>query len=218
MFGIIWLEVVLTPQAGGPHHLIMVFPFDLLSGFSAAFLFVSTFSGMRRSVLLLEGCVLFIYMASNLRSLEMHFRKFRDMSSFRGRWSPHVELLAAFLNEKAKNVDFIYMVDWGIGLELRALCQPDIGRKVRDSWPAFADWSPDKPNAAAGIAGVFPSEEKALYVSFVSDESVFSQALRHFERMRVLAGNTTKPVSNVPPAIAGTYQIFEKAASGVHRP
>src|SRR5262249_36407969 len=63
MFGIIYLEIVLTPQAGGPHHLIMVFPFDLLSGFSAAFLCASTFSEMRRPVLLLEGCVLIIFVA-----------------------------------------------------------------------------------------------------------------------------------------------------------
>ena len=217
MFGIIWLEIVLTPQAGGPHHLIMVFPFDLLSGFSAAFLFVSTFSQMRRSVVLLEGCVLLIYLASNLRSLEMHFIKFGDMSSFRGRWSPHVELLAAFLNKKANNVDFIYTIDWGIGLELKALCRPDIGRKVRDAWPTFLDWSPDKPDAAAEIAQVFPPENKALYISFASDESVFSQAVRNFERMRVTASDTTERVSNVSPAITETYQIFEKPASGVYR-
>jgi hypothetical protein len=215
MFGIIWLEIVLTPQAGGPHHLIMVFPFDLLSGFSAAFLFASAFSKMRWSVILLEGCVLLIYAASNLRSIEMQFAKFRDMRSFRGRWSPYSELLAAFLNEKAKNVDFIYTIDWGIGFELRALCRPDIRRKVRDYWPVFLGWSPDRPDATAEIAGVFPSGKKALYVSFVSDESVFPQALQNFERMRVMAGNTTKTVSNVSPAIAETYQIFEKPAVGV---
>jgi hypothetical protein len=217
MFGIILLEIVLTPQAGGPHHTIMLFPFDLLAGFSAAFLFANAFSERRRQIILLEGCVLIIWVASNLRSIEMHFSKFRDMSSFRGRWSPHVELLAAYLNEKADKVDSIYTIDWGIGFELAALCRPDIGRKVKDFWPTFLGWSADTPDAAARIARVFPPEKKALYVGFVSEESVFSQAFQNFERMRVMAGNTTKTVSNVSPAIAETYQIFEKPTSGVDR-
>jgi hypothetical protein len=33
--------------------------------------------------------------------------------------------------------------------------------------------------------------------------------------MKVMAGNTTKRVSNVSPAIAETYQIFEKPAIDV---
>jgi hypothetical protein len=126
-------------------------------------------------------------------------------------------LLAAYLDEKAKNVDFIYTIDWGIGFELKALCRPDVGRKVKNSWGAFRRWSPDGPDAAAGVARGFPQEKKALYVSFVPEESVFPQTLQNFERMRVMAGNTTKRVPDVSPAIAETYQIFEKPASGVDR-
>lgn len=217
MFGTIFVEILLTPQAGGPHHVIMLFPFDLLAAFSAAFLLANAFSGMRRQIVLLEGCVLVIWVASNLRSFEAHFSKFRDVSSFRGRWSPHVELLAAYLNDEAKNVDSIYTTDWGIGFELTALCRRKIGRKVKDSWPTFLGWSADRPDAAAEITRVFPPEKTALYVSFVPEESVFPQALRNFERMRVMAGNTTKTAPNVSPAIAETYQIFEKPVSGLDR-
>jgi hypothetical protein len=217
MFGIIFLENVLTPQAGGPHHVIMLFPFDLLAGFSAAFLLANIFPRMRRSLVLLEGCVLIIWVFSNLRSFEMIFSKFGDISSFRGRWSPHVELLAAYLNERAKNVDSIYVVDWGIGFQLTALCGSDVSRKVKDSWGAFAGWSANSPDAATGIARVFPSKQKALYVSFVPEESVFPKALENFERMRVMAGNTTKRTPDVAPAIAESYQIFEKPASDVDR-
>ena len=213
MFAIILVEMVLTPQAGGPHHTIMLFPFDLLAGFSAAFLLANTVAGQRRPIILLEGCVLVIWAASNLKSLEAHFRKFGDTSSFRGVWSPHVELLAGYLNEKADKVDAIYTLDWGIGFELTALCRPDIGRKVKDFWPTFLGWSPDGSDASVQVTRTFPPEKKALYVGFIAKESVFPQGLRNFERMRVMAGNTTKSVSNVSPAIAETYQVFEKPAS-----
>ena len=110
------------------------------------------------------------------------------MSSFRGRWSPHVELLARYLDKTADKVDSIFTIDWGIGFQVRALCRPDIGRKVRDVWPTFLGWSPNGPDAVSEIAQVFPPEKTALYLSFVPEESAFPQALQNFERMRVLAG------------------------------
>jgi TolB-like protein len=55
-------------------------------------------------------------------------------------------------------------------------------------------------------------------VSFVPEESVFPQALQNFEQMQVVAGNTTKALSDTSPAIAETYQLFEKPATGLdHR-
>ena len=139
------------------------------------------------------------------------------MSSFRGRWNSHVELLAAYLDEKAKNVDSIHAVDCGIALQLTAFCRSDVRQNVKNSWIPFPGWSVDKPDAAARITQFFPSEKKALYVSFVSQDSLFSQTLQYFERMKVMVCNMTIPVSNVSPAIAETHQIFEKPASGVDR-
>jgi len=59
--------------------------------------------------------------------------------------------------------------------------------------------------------------KKSALCGFVGEESVFSQALQNFECMSLMAANTTKTISNVSPAIAETYQIFEKAATGVDR-
>jgi hypothetical protein len=217
MFGVIFLEIVITPQAGGPHHMMMLFPFDLLAAFSAAFLFANAVPGIQRPAVFLEGCLLVVWAASNLKSFEMHFSKFKDLSSFRGRWSPHVELLANYLNKNARNVDSIYTTDWGIGFQLTALCRPDVRRKVKDSWGAFLGWSADRPDAAAETARVFPPGTKSLYITFVPEEAVFPQALQNFERMRSIAGDTVEPLPDVPPEIAETYQIFEKSGVGVGR-
>jgi hypothetical protein len=42
----------------------------LLAGFSAAFLFANGVSGLRLQTVFLEGCVLIIWVASNLRRFE----------------------------------------------------------------------------------------------------------------------------------------------------
>jgi hypothetical protein len=210
MFAAIFMQIVLTPQAGGPHHTIMLFPLDLLACFAAAFLFTNTLSVRKRYVAtLLGGIVLLIWTGSEMQTLQSHFRLFRDASSFRGAWSPRVELLVDYLNINGKQVDAIYCVDWGIGNQLAALCRPKIGRKVRDRWPTFKDWSAQKPDAEAAVKATFSPQVRALYLTFTEENSVFADARRNFLQMNSLAGNAAQAVTVVPPALGEVYQIFK---------
>jgi hypothetical protein len=210
MFTAIFAQIVITPQAEGPHHTLMLFPLDLLACFAAAFLFTNTMSGRKRYVAtLLEGIVLLIWAGSEMQSLQSHFRLFRNASSFRGRWSPRVELLADYLNINGKQVNKIYCVDWGIGNQLAALCRPKIGRKIRDRWWAFKDWSAQKPDAEATVKATFSPQVKALYLTFTEENSVFPDARHNFLQMNSLAGNAAQAVTVVPPALGEVYQIFK---------
>jgi hypothetical protein len=219
MFGIIFLEIALTPQSGGAHHTIMLFPFDLLACFSAAFLLANAISLKKRGLIILfEGCVLALWVASNLRSLEIHFHKFADINSFRGRFSPRIELLASYLNAKAEQVQTIYCVDWGIGMQLAAICQPDVRHKVRDSWPIFKDWSPQSPNAKATVDRLFSPQGKALYLSFTEENSVFPEARHNFAEMEKLAGTRIRPLTFAPAELRDTYEAFESYTVGTDQP
>ncbi len=210
MFVIILLEIALTPQAGGAHHTIMLFPFDLLACFSAAYLFAHSISGPKRAlILLLQGSVLCLWLASNLKGLEMQFEAFKDIAGFHGRFSPRIESLAKFLNKKGGSADAIYCVEWGLGNQLRALCKPAIAQKVRDDWQTFQAWSADRPDAQAIAARIFPPQEKDLYVSFSKSDPVFPLAQSHFEEMSASAGKPTPPASDLPPDLAATYQVFQ---------
>ena len=210
MFTAIFVQIVITPQAGGPHHTLMLFPLDLLACFAAAFLFTNTMSGRKRYVAtLLEGIVLLIWAGSEMQSLQSHFRLFRDASSFRGRWSPRVELLADYLNINGKQVNAIYCVDWGIGNQLKALCRRKIGWKIRDRWQTFQHWSAQKPDAEATVKATFSPQVKALYLTFTEENSVFPDARHNFLQMNSLAGNAAQAVTVVPPALGEVYQIFK---------
>jgi hypothetical protein len=210
MFGIIFLEIALTPQSGGAHHTIMLFPFDLLACFSAAFLLANAISVKKRGLIILfEGCVLTLWVACNLRSLEIHFQKFGDINSFRGRFSPRIELLASYLNGKAEQVQAIYCVDWGIGMQLAAICQPEIRRKIRDDWPIFKNWSPQNPGAKATVDRLFSPQRKALYLRFTEEDSVFPETRRNFAEMKKLAGKGIRPLAFAPVELRDTYEAFE---------
>ena len=120
-----------------------------------------------------------------------------------------MELVADYLNINGKHVDAIYCVDWGIGHQLAALCQPDIGRKMRDRWPTFKDWSAQKPDAEATVKATFSPRVKALYLTFTEENSVFAAARHNFLQMNSLAGNAAQAVTVVPPALGEVYQIFK---------
>jgi len=209
MFTAIFVQIVITPQAAGPHHTLMLFPLDLLACFAAAFLFTNTMSGRKRYVAtLLVGIVLLIWAGSEMQSLQSHFRLFRDASSFRGRWSPRVELLADYLNINGKQVNTIYCVDWGIANQLQALCRRKIGSKIWDKWWTFKQWSAQKPDAEATVKATFSPQVKALYLTFTEENSVFPDARHNFLQMNSLAGNAAQAVTVVPPALGEVYQIF----------
>lgn len=210
MFTAIFVQIVITPQAAGPHHTLMLFPLDLLACFAAAFLFTNTMSGRKRYVAtLLEGIVLLIWVSSEMQSLQSHLRLFRDASSFCGRWSPRVELLADYLNINGRQVNAIYCVDWGIRNQLAALCRRKIGWKISDGWQTFKDWSAQKPDAEATVKATFSPQVKALYLTFTEENSVFPDARHNFLQMNSLAGNAAQAVTVVPPALGEVYQIFK---------
>ena len=213
MFGIVFMEIALTPQAGGAHHTIMLFPFDLLACFSAAYLFAKSIAGRKRGlVLLTQCCILCLWTASNLESLTIHFGKFKDAAGFYGRFSPRIESLAKFLNKEGRTAEAIYCIEWGVGNQLRALCKPEIAGKIRDDWPTFQDWSANKPDAQAIAMQIIPPHGKTLYISFTKQNAVFPIAQSHFAEMQALAATRVQPVSSLPADLAATYQVFQTGA------
>lgn len=212
MFGIVFLEIALTPQAGGAHHTIMLFPFDLMACFSAAYLLAhSAPARKRRLILLLQGAVLCFWAASNLESLTIHFHKFKDTDGFWGRFSPRIEALAKFLDEKGREADAIYCIEWGLGNQLRALCKPEIAAKIWDDWPIFETWSVNAPDAVAIARQKVPPQGKVLYLSFTKKEPVSRVAQDHFANMQVAAGRMARPMTHLPANLATTYQVFQTA-------
>lgn len=210
MFSIIFVQIALTPQAGGVHHTIMLFPFDLLACFSAAYLLTRALPQSKRWLgLTLEYSVLCLWLVASLVSVGLHFRAFKNTDGFYGRFSPRIEELAKYLDKKAATADAIYVVEWGIGNQLRALCTPAVAAKVRDYWPAFQGWAPNNADAQRTFTALFPPKERSLYVSFTKENPVLLSAQTNFADMAALSPKSTRPVAGFPSKLATTYQLFQ---------
>ncbi len=206
MFGIIFLEVAVTPQAGGAHHTIMLFPFDLLACLSAAYLLGNALVGKKRAlILILQSGIFLFWAACNLESIRIHFNKFKDISSFRARFSPRIESLADYLNSQGQELKAIHCVDWGIGMQLAAICRPAVRSKVIDEWMTFKSWSPKEAGSQATVDSIFSPDKKSIYLSFTAKEPVFPETKSNFAEMEMLAGARLHPVKFVPATLGETY-------------
>jgi 4-amino-4-deoxy-L-arabinose transferase-like glycosyltransferase len=209
MFVVVFTEIVMTPQAGGPHHTLMLFPLDVLACFAAAFVFAKILPVWgRRVATIFCGLALVIWGGFQIQGLQSHFCRFGDPNLLRGPLSPRVEELADYLNTNGKQLDAIYSVDWGIGKQMQVLCRREIRKKLRDIWPVFKNWSAEKPDAEVTVKALFPPQKKTLYLTFTDENSVFQDAKHNFSQMNMLAEHAAQPVTTVPPALGTVYEVF----------
>jgi hypothetical protein len=218
MFIVIFTEIVMTPQAGGPHHTLMLFPLDLLACFAAAFVFANILPVWgHRVATIFCGLALLVWASFQIQGLQRHFCRFGDPNLFRGPWSPRIEQLADYLNTNGKQFDAIYCVDWGIGQQIRALCRRDIRQKLRDIWPTFKNWSAQRPDAQAMVKAWFSPQKKTLYLAYTDENSVFAAAKCNFSQMNTLAGNSARLVTTIPPALRAVYELFASGTEQVRK-
>jgi hypothetical protein len=179
---LIFLQIVVTPQAGGPHHYSMVFPLPLL-----AFLFLakSLYSQLateklrRLGALLLSSAAVCVFIV-NLHNTAKYLSHFRADPHYNPRWSPEIYSLSHYLNEHGFEVKSVICVDWGLHNQLHALAPKELRSRMHDYWPAFRQLgSKDQDKQIAVLRHIFP-EGKSLAFTFAASKETFAETRRNF--------------------------------------
>src|SRR5262249_17846228 len=151
---LIFVQIVITPQAGGPHHYLMVFPWPVLA---FAFLARSLYDHFRTKqpsqVLALPlvaaaACIFFVNIHNTMSYLS-HFSIDQHYTPF---WSPEIYSLSRYINEHGFNAKNIIYLDWGLHVQLHALAPKEVRRRMHDDWPTFLALSQkDKDSQTAAL-------------------------------------------------------------------
>jgi hypothetical protein len=126
IFLVVGAQLVITKKAWGPHHVMMLYPFQLFVAFGAA----SSLAGPVGA-----AAVAGVLAASELHVGAAYARRFRPTEEFEAQWSPVFSELTAWLNEHCP--DRIVSVDWGTHNQIFALGTPCTRAVSRDLWPQF---------------------------------------------------------------------------------
>jgi hypothetical protein len=179
---LIFLQIVITPQAGGPHHYSMIFPWPLLA---FAFLGKSVYTqfaakNFRYLGGVLLGSAAVCLFVVNVHNSAEYLSHFGATPHYNPRWSPEIYSLSHYVNKHGFKAKSIICVDWGLHTQLHALAPKELRRRLHDDWPTFQTLSQkDKESQTAALNYIFP-EGKSLAVTFAPSKETFPDTRRNF--------------------------------------
>jgi hypothetical protein len=179
---LVFVQIFVTPQAGGPHHYSMIFPLPLL-----AFIFLAqplyrqlTEKTVRRFATFLLVSAAVCVFTVNLYNLGGYLSRLRANSHYNARWSPEIYSLSEYINEHRLGVQSIISVDWGLYNQLHALAPLKLQRRMRDCWPFFQQMeNENQESQVASLNSIFP-KGKSLALTFAATKETFPETRRNF--------------------------------------
>ena len=179
---LIFLQIVVTPQAGGPHHYSMIFPLPLLA---FVFLAKSLYSQpstekLRRVEMFLIGCAAVCLFIVNVHNTARYLSHFRTDPHYNPRWSPEIYSLSYYINEHGFEANSVISIDWGLHNQLHALAPKELRRQMHDYWPPFRGLKDkDQAKQTAILRHIFP-KGKSLVLTFAASKETFPETRQNF--------------------------------------
>jgi dolichyl-phosphate-mannose-protein mannosyltransferase len=179
---LIFLQIAVTPQAGGPHHYSMVFPLPLLA---FVFLAKSVCSSLatvrlRRFAALLFGSAAVCLFVVNLHNTAGYVSHFRTNPHYNPRWSPAIYSLSGYINAHGFEVNTVISVDWGLHNQLHALAPRKLRSRMRDYWPVFREWGTRNRDRQDAMLRYIFREGKSFVLTFAPSKETFPEARQNF--------------------------------------
>ena len=179
---LIFLQIVITPQAGGPQHYLMIFPLPLLA---FAFLGKSVYTLLATKNFWHLGGFLFGSTAVCLFAVNIHhsaeyLSHFRTNPHYNHRWSPEIYSLSRYINEHGFEAKSIICVDWGLHTQLHALAPKKLRRRMHDYWPIFMELGEKNQKEQTATLNYFFPKGKTFVLTFAASKETFPETRRNF--------------------------------------
>ena len=203
LFVLIFVQIVLTRKAGGPHHIMMLYPFHHFLAIAAAVSLSRLMNGDsqdNQSAIISSMCqfvgqpgrqwwtphgrklgfgavvvILGLLVGSEIR-VGMSYAEAFSKQTLNPRWSPVIYELADYVNRR--EVDAIVFVDWGIHNQVFALSGAKTRMKCFDLWPNFKGL--DDPSFGTAIYDRFFSGKRVLALLHDPETEVMPHSRQHF--------------------------------------
>lgn len=206
---LIFIQIVITPQAGGPHHYLMIFPWPFLAfAFLARCLYDHFRTKKLSQVVALPlvaaaTCIFFV----NIHNTMSYLSHFRSNPHYNARWSPEIYSLSHYVNEHGFQAKSIISVDWGLHNQLHALASKKLRKRMRDRWQRFRTLTQENEDKQTTILhSIFP-KGKVFALTFAASKETFPETRRNF--LDVLASHPELQSRLAKEFWSGDEKIYE---------
>jgi hypothetical protein len=138
LIAVTFVQMCLTPQAGGPHHAISVWPwhhFLIVLACGAVVAAGVSSPRWRRAVPVIVVAILVV---GQIRSTWSMVLSQRSEHGFRVTWDPAIYRLSATLEGQFQTAPRIVSTDWGLHTPIHALAPESQRRRYVEAWNVFA--------------------------------------------------------------------------------
>jgi hypothetical protein len=215
IIAVLFIEVLATPEAQGPHHVLIVWPFHYLIVILAISLMGITCTGkVRRAAGALLACVMTVWIGNNLASTAKVITAFSTVP-LRGQWSYHVYDLNNLIRDICPKVNLVIFADWGLCNQLQALC-PCIRTKCFDAWVLLTDADESK-NARLSVAKVLSVDQSAVVV-FAQGRCILPSARRNVFKIARENGISLNRLAVISDQSGPLYEVYLNARRSSDQP
>lgn len=142
--------LVLTPEAIGPHHAMLLWPLPALLGVSLVAAAARLPASRLRAVAVPVLAIGLVWLAATqVRVAEDYRSGFADDGAWASGWTPEIYAVVDAVRRVAPGVDRVVTADWGFGNQLFAFGGDDVRRRLDDGWGTFAFGAPEAVDAFA---------------------------------------------------------------------
>jgi hypothetical protein len=178
----VFAQIVITPQAGGPHHHSMLFPLPILA---CGFFVRSLYEQMRiveirvlstATPILAAAAALCLFLV-NIHNSLAYLTHFQTDPRYMPLWSPAIYSLSDYINDHGREFQKIISVDCCME-QLRPMAPSKVRRRFRDVWLVFKE-APKNPEQEQSFIDIFPNG-KTLVLTFAASKETFPETEKNF--------------------------------------
>jgi hypothetical protein len=181
---LIYVQILITPQAVGPHHHLMIFPLPILAFAFLARSLYDHFRTLKLSALVVvtagaAAAAAISLSLVNVNNTMVYLSHFRNNLYYTSIWSPEIYSLSRYINEHGFESKRITCADCCVGPTLRTLAPKKLRRRIRDFWPVFKELPRNPEDQNTLLKNIFP-EGKTFVVTFDASKGPFPETRRNF--------------------------------------
>jgi hypothetical protein len=182
IFILVSVQIVVTRQAGGAHHMMMLYPFHYLILFSLVQA-VQPMVASRYSKLALGAfCAIYLtVLSSNVCADVRYSSAFQSGNGIVPKWNPAIYRLSDLLEKYP--CDAVVCVDWGLQIPLSALAAPEDRNKYLEGSGIFKRMNPNDPANLDFVYQRFFADRNVIVVLYADDAEIMPTVNQNFLRI-----------------------------------
>lgn len=190
LFGVIAVGIILTRQATGPHHIMLLWPLSAVLAVSLLTTAARLPIRARMVATAVLGIALAALFITQMRTTAEYVHAYRSVRSWSTIWSPEIYAAAHAVSRSAPEVESVITADWGLGNQIFALGNEAVRDRFSDPWSTFTSASA----TSASLEREWFQGRRVIVIFHTQAGQIMPSTTQHVEAILKSLGTRARPI------------------------